>query len=252
MHYKLTLCYDGTAYCGWQVQPNAPTVCSTLQDAVEAVYKTRYDIKGCSRTDSGVHANGFVAALKTAESLPPDAVLRALNVHLPRDIAVTACEEAPENFHPRYDVVAKRYLYRIYDAPVRDPFREGRALHHPHRLDDAAMAKAAALFCGQHNFSAFCSAGGKIPEEERIRTIYRCSVTRAGDDITLSVTGDGFLYNMVRIMAGTMTEIGEGRRSAQEITKIIASRDRARAGITAPPEGLYLDAVFYDEKEAGL
>lgn len=252
MHYRLTLCYRGTNYHGWQVQPNAVSVCSTLQDAIEAVFGTRYGVTGCSRTDSGVHACGFVVLLSAKENIPCDALVRALNVNLPRDIAVTDCTEAAEDFHPRYSAVAKRYHYVMYDAPVRDPFREGCALHLPTPVDAAAMHEAAQHFCGTHNFSAFCAAGGKIPPEERIRTIHECSVTRAGDTVTLSVTGDGFLYNMVRIMAGTLLEVGRGKRSADSIAEVIASEDRSRAGVTAPPHGLYLMQVYYDKKEAAL
>lgn len=250
MNYKLTLAFCGTRYHGWQVQQNAVTVCEVLQDAVEAVFGVRYDVKGCSRTDSGVHANGFVASLHTERNITATALCRALNVNLPTDIAVVRCEEAAESFHPRYDALQKRYLYRMYDTPIRSPFRQDRMWHITTPLQEGRMAAAAAYFLGEHNFSAFCASGGKIPEEERIRTITDSTVTREGEVVTLSITGDGFLYNMVRIIAGTLVEVSRGKITPEELPGIIASRDRSRAGCTAPPCGLYLDAVFYEKKEA--
>ena len=211
MRYKLTLRWRGTDYCGWQVQPGVATVCGTVQDAVERLFGRRGELTGCSRTDSGVHAAGFVAAFGCAGCcIPPEALLRALNVNLPRDIAVTACEAVGEDFHPRYDAAAKRYRYRWYQSETRDPFREGLAVQLPRPVDAEAMDRAAKRLLGTHNFSAFCASGGKIPPEERVRTLTECAVTPIGDEIHLTVTGDGFLYNMVRIIAGTLLEIGQG------------------------------------------
>lgn len=253
MRYLLTLRWLGTAYCGWQVQPNKPTVCGTVQDAVEKLFGKRGELTGCSRTDSGVHAVGFAAALRCEGChLEPGALQRALNVNLPRDIAVTGCRIVEEDFHPRYDAAAKRYRYRWYESETRDPFREGLAVQLPRPVETAAMNEAAARLLGTHNFSAFCAAGGKIPPEERVRTLTECAVTQTGDEVHLTVTGDGFLYHMVRIMAGTLWEIGEGRRSYEEITAILQSESREKAGKTAPACGLYLERVFYDKKEAGL
>lgn len=252
MRYRLTLCWQGTAYCGWQVQPGVATVCGTVQDAVEAVLGERGSLTGCSRTDSGVHALGFVAALRCGCRIEPAALQRALNANLPRDIAVIGCEEAPEEFHPRYDAAAKRYRYRMYQSAVRDPFREGLALQLPRPVDTAAMNEAAGMLLGTHNFSAFCAAGGKIPPEERVRTLTECRVTQTGDEIHLTVTGDGFLYHMVRILAGTLLEIGQGRRPTAAMREILTGGDRSRAGRTAPACGLYLERVFYEKKEAGL
>lgn len=253
MRYLLTLRWLGTAYCGWQVQPNKPTVCGTVQDAVEKLFGKRGELTGCSRTDSGVHAVGFAAALRCEGChLEPGALQRALNVNLPRDIAVTGCRIVEEDFHPRYAAAAKRYRYRWYQSETRDPFREGLAVQLPRPVETAAMNEAAARLLGTHNFSAFCAAGGKIPPEERVRTLTECAVTQTGDEVHLTVTGDGFLYHMVRIMAGTLWEIGEGRRSYEEITAILQSESREKAGKTAPACGLYLERVFYDKKEAGL
>lgn len=253
MRYLLTLRWLGTAYCGWQVQPNKPTICGTVQDAVEKLFGKRGELTGCSRTDSGVHAVGFAAALRCEGChLEPGVLQRALNVNLPRDIAVTGCRIVEEDFHPRYDAAAKRYRYRWYESETRDPFREGLAVQLPRPVETAAMNEAAARLLGTHNFSAFCAAGGKIPPEERVRTLTECAVTQTGDEVHLTVTGDGFLYHMVRIMAGTLWEIGEGRRSYEEITAILQSESREKAGKTAPACGLYLERVFYDKKEAGL
>lgn len=247
MNYRLTLAFCGTSYHGWQVQQNARTVSGTVQDAAEAVLGRRYDLTGCSRTDSGVHASGFVAVLRTDKSLAPSSLQKALNVKLPPDISVLDCREAPPDFHPRYGALAKRYLYLYYDSPARNPFYRDRMWHSPQPLEETRMDRAARLFLGRHNFSAFCAAGGKIPEEERFRTLYDCSVRREGEKVLLSVTGDGFLYHMVRIMAGTLLEVSRGKIALEDIGEIIASRDRSRAGLTAPSCGLYLDHVFYEE-----
>lgn len=164
MRYKLTLRWLGTHYCGWQVQPNAPTICGAVQAAVERLFGERGELTGCSRTDSGVHAVGFVAALKCEGCrIPPEALLRALNVNLPRDIAVTACEEVGEDFHPRYDAAAKRYRYRWYQSAVRDPFREGLAVQLPRPVDTAAMNEAAGRLLGTHNFRRFALRAEKSP-----------------------------------------------------------------------------------------
>ena len=231
MRYKLTLRWLGTHYCGWQVQPNAPTICGAVQDAVERLFGERGELTGCSRTDSGVHAVGFVAALKCEGCrIPPEALQRALNVNLPKEIAVTGCCAVEEDFHPR----------------------EGVAVQLPRPVDAEAMDRAAKRLLGTHNFSAFCASGGKIPPEERVRTLTECAVTQTGDEIHLTVTGDGFLYHMVRIMAGTLLEIGQGKYPPGEITAILRSEDRERAGKTAPACGLYLERVFYEQKEAEL
>ena len=165
---------------------------------------------------------------------------------------MTACEAVGEDFHPRYDAAAKRYRYRWYQSKTRDPFREGLAVQLPRPVDAEAMDRAAKRLLGTHNFSAFCASGGKIPPEERVRTLTECAVTPIGDEIHLTVTGDGFLYNMVRIIAGTLLEIGQGRRSPEEMEAILRGERREDAGKTAPACGLYLEQVFYDKKEAGL
>lgn len=240
---KLTIAYKGTAYHGFQFQKNAVSVAEVFQDAVERIFGVRYDIKGCSRTDAGVHANRFVLALYCEGDMDCRKLVRGLNANLPADIAVLDCCEMPEGFHPRYDTVGKRYLYRIWNGLQRNPFETDTALHHPRPLEVSLMNTAAAHFLGTHDFTSFCSAGGKV--EDRVRTITHCTVTRQGEMVTLSITGDGFLYNMVRIIAGTLLEVATGKLSADNIPDILAACDRSKAGYTAPAQGLFLDDVFY-------
>ena len=246
-HLLLTIRYRGTRYHGYQVQKNALSVAQVVQDAVEQVFGERLPIKGCSRTDAGVHANRFALTLRTQRGIPCGAVVRAMNVHLPQDIAVLDCREVPEDFHPRYSCTGKRYLYRIWNSPVRNPFLADLALHWPYPLDVAQMDAAARGFLGTHDFSAFCSAGSSV--EDRVRTITQASVARQGDLVTFSVTGDGFLYNMVRIMAGTLLQASREHLGAAQVAAIVESGDRAKAGVTAPAHGLCLDRVFYGEME---
>lgn len=245
-HLKLILRYRGTAYHGFQVQKNALSVAEVVQNAVQAVFKERLDIKGCSRTDTGVHANQYVITLRTKLRIPCDAVVRAMNANLPKDIAVCGCEEVPQDFHPRYSCKAKRYLYKIHNGPVRDPFLSDLALYQRFLLDAGQMDAAAKGFIGEYDFSAFCSAGSSV--KDTVRIIYDAQVERRGEQIVFSVTGNGFLYNMVRIMAGTLLEASGRKLGAQDIRKIILSGARENAGITAPAHGLYLDQVFYDDE----
>lgn len=247
----MTIAYRGTAYHGWQVQRNALAVCTVFQDALERVLGRRYDVKGCSRTDAGVHANGFVLAVRCPEDAPPaipcEALQKALNNVLPRDIAVLDCADAPDDFHPRYDCTAKRYLYKIWNSPVKNPFLEDLALQHRCVIDEGLADAAARQFVGRWDFTSLCAAGGSV--EDKVRTIYRCGVRREGRLVTLSVTGDGFLYNMVRILTGTVLEVCAGKLGTEEIPGILEAKDRSRAGPTLPPHGLYLDRVFYPGDE---
>lgn len=242
---KLTIAYRGTAYHGFQFQKNAISVAQVFQDAVEGIFGARYDIKGCSRTDAGVHANRFVLAIYCSDdrNIPCYRLVRALNANLPPDIAVLDCCDMQEGFHPRYDATGKRYLYRIWNAPQRSPFVADTALHHPSPLDLALMNGAAAALLGTHDFTSFCAAGGKVTD--RVRTITHCAVTREGELVTLAITGDGFLYNMVRIIVGTLLEVSAGKRSPHDIPAILSACDRSKAGFTAPAHGLFLDEVYY-------
>ncbi len=240
----LTIRFLGTAYHGWQIQKNAVTVQEKLQDALKAVLGTQPEIKGCSRTDTGVHASKFCVSVKTESSIPCDRLPAALNVNLPRDIGVLSCIEVSSDFHARYDAKGKRYVYKILNTPLRDPFYDGLALHYTRPLDEALLDDACRAYIGTHDFAAFCSSGSDV--EDTVRTVTDACVRRDGDIVTFTVSADGFLYNMVRIMAGTLLAVAENKINAEDISGIIASCDRSLAGITAPPHGLYLDEVFYD------
>lgn len=240
----LTVRYDGTAYHGWQVQHNAVTVQQVLQDAIERITGVRSGLTGCSRTDAGVHARMFCCATDNATPLRGEKLCAALNAVLPRDIAVYDVKEVSDDFHPRYDAKGKRYEYWIYNGRQRDPFYEGRAVHVNRPLDERALDAAAKGFIGTHDFAAFCAAGSSV--ESTVRTVRAASVRREGELVIFSVEADGFLYNMVRIMAGTLLDIAAGKLQATEVPAIVASCDRARAGMTAPAHGLYLHTVFYE------
>lgn len=239
----LTLRYDGTAYHGWQVQPNGITVQESLQDAIEAVTGVRAGVIGCSRTDAGVHADMFCCTFDTASSLDGDKLASALNFHLPRDIAVYAAREVAADFHPRYHAAGKRYVYRIWNGRQRHPVYDRYALHRNQPLDADRLNRVAADFVGTHDFAAFCGAGSAV--EDTVRTVTRCTVERQGDLVLFTVEGNGFLYNMVRIMVGTLLEIAAGRLAPDSIPAILHSGDRGQAGPTAPAHGLCLMQVFY-------
>ena len=241
------IAYRGTAYHGYQVQKNARSVAETLQDAVEAVFKKREGIVGCSRTDTGVHANQYFFHMETVTGIPEKAAVIAMNNSLPSDIAVLSCREVPADFHARYSVRYKEYLYKIWDAPVRNPFLDGLAYHNRRRLDEELLHRCAQEFLGEHDFIGFCSAGGK--KHDTIRRMVRASVTRQGDLVEFRIMGDGFLYNMVRIMVGTLLLADLGRLKEGDVGQIVASKDRNRAGITAAASGLYLNRVLYHEPD---
>lgn len=243
----LTLRYDGSRYHGWQVQKNGITVQETLQDAVERLTGIRSGLTGCSRTDAGVHAEMFCCAFDTASPLRGEKMVKALNAHLPRDIAVYGCREVEADFHPRYAALGKRYVYRIWNAPERNPFWEGRALHCRRPLDAAFLNEQAAAYVGTHDFASHQAAGSTV--EETIRTVRRAEVERRGEMVLFTVEADGFLYNMVRIMVGTLLRLQAGSLEAGSIPAILESGSRERAGATAPACGLYLDHVFYPHEK---
>lgn len=246
-NYLLTLAYDGTNYCGFQVQPNGRSVAQTFQDGLEAVLHSRPDIKGCSRTDAGVHALGFALNFHAETRIPPEKLPLAINQHLPPDIRVLCARVVPEEFHARYAAHTKTYLYRIHNHPIDSPFDEKYYTRVPRRLDVDAMQRAAEQFVGKHDFLALCAAGSSAAAHgDTVRTITDCHVTRKGDEVDIEVTADGYLYNMVRILAGTLCEVGAGRMQPDAIPGILASRDRSQAGPTLPAKGLFLEKVDYD------
>ncbi len=240
----LTLRYDGTAYHGWQVQPNGVTVQQTLQDAIQAVTGVRAGVTGCSRTDAGVHADMFCCTFDTESALRGDKLCSALNFHLPRDVSVYEASEVAEEFHPRYHAAGKRYVYRIWNGPQRHPIYDRYAIWVKKPLDVEGLNRMAQDYVGTHDFAAFCGAGSDVQGTTQ-RTIHACSVTRQGDLVLFTVEGDGFLYNMVRIMVGTLLEMAAGRMPAESIPAILESGDRTKAGPTAPAQGLCLERVFY-------
>ena len=243
MKYLLTVAYDGANYHGFQKQNNGISVQQVLTEAANGLFG-ECRITGCSRTDSGVHAIGFKATLECAKtSIPADKVAIAMNCRLPDDVSVLDSVEVDEDFHPRYSVKSKEYRYVIHNNPVRDPFLRGRAYHYPRKLDTDRMNKAASCLVGEHDFSSFMASGSKI--EDTVRKIEFCNVVRDGDTVTVCICGNGFLYNMVRIIVGTLIEISEGRCEPEKMKEIIDGADRRLAGPTAPPEGLYLYKVDY-------
>ena len=242
--YILKIAYMGTRYCGWQVQPDAPTVQETLQNAVEKVFGTKVRLTGCSRTDSGVHAKGFVALVcGELPRIPCDALPMAINNSLPEDIAVVAAMDAPEGFHPRYGALGKEYIYRIHNSRIRNPFLESTAWQFTRRIDEAKAQKLCDKIVGKKDFAAFMASGSKIADT--VREVKYCKISREGDEILLTIAADGFLYNMVRIIAGTVAEKASGTE-LPDMEEIIDSKDRSKSGTTAPAKGLTLNRVFYD------
>ncbi len=259
---KLTLAYDGTAYAGWQVQPGQPTIQEALEAAILKVTGESVRAVASGRTDAGVHALGQVVSFSTGASLPGDVFRKALNANLPRDIAVLDAAEASDGFHAIRDAVRKRYRYLLYDGALRDVFSPRFAWHYPYgRLDAAAMQRAAEPLLGRHDFRSFQTSGAE--RKTTVRNVLDLTVRRgqAGENaspmtpsglsgesspwITLEVEADGFLYNMVRAIVGTLTEVGRGARPEHWPADVLAACNRRRAGPTAPPQGLFLVSVTY-------
>ena len=248
----LHLSFLGTAYCGYQIQPNGVTVQQKLNEATKALFGFDCDIVGCSRTDSGVHANHFCATVTQKgkpylpTTIPTERIPLAIAQFLPDDISVFRAESVDESFHPRYDVKYKEYVYRIWNRAEKDPFVAGRSWHYPKPISDKAlndMSLAAKSFCGKHDFSSYMAADSKI--KDTVRTIYEAEITKNGHMIEFRVCADGFLYNMVRILTGTLISVAEGKLAPEDIEKVTASCDRKNAGITVPPQGLFLNKVVY-------
>lgn len=239
----LTISYDGSNYHGWQIQNNAITVQEVFQKAVEKVFCKKLDIKGCSRTDSGVHANMYCLSLKTDMNISNESVIRALNTYLPKDIAVNSCEEMDDEFHARYNVETKEYIYKLYNGNIRNPFLEKYAFQYRYPIDAEYLNKEAKAFVGTFDYSGFCSAHSGV--EDTVRTVKDFQVWREDDMVYFKVEADGFLYNMVRIMVGTLLFVSEGKIKEGELKDVILSKNRKRAGKTAPAQGLYLNKVNY-------
>ena len=254
MKILLYLSYDGKDFCGYQAQTNGRTIQQTLNTATRELFGYPCDITGCSRTDSGVHARMFCATVTAkgrpdlTTTIPADRIPRAMNIHLPDTVAVWKAMWVPDTFHPRYDVSSKAYEYRILNAMHRDPFEAGRSWHVPTPIDDAAleaMQTAAAAFVGKRDFSACMAAGSSV--EDRVRAVSEAHVRREGDAVIFYVRADGFLYHMVRIMTGTLVDVAQGKIDPHSIGERLLSLDRHQMGRTAPPEGLYLHSVYYQD-----
>ena len=253
MTYLLWISYKGTNYAGFQVQPNAPTVCAVLQDAMQAALGQRPDVKGCSRTDAGVHARRFALSFCYTGKVPMEKFVPALNAHLPPDIRVLAVQPVADDFHARYAAHAKTYHYYILNARVDDPFTFDTCYRVAAPLDLAAMQAAAQQFVGTHDFAALCASGSSAAAHgDTARTITECNVVQNGNHFVISVTADGYLYNMVRILAGTLVEAGLHKRAPESIPALLASRDRRQAGQTLPAKGLFLEKVEYPGLTGGL
>ena len=253
MTYLLWITYKGTHYAGFQVQPNAPTVCAVLQDAMQAALGQRPDVKGCSRTDAGVHARRFALSFCYTGKVPMEKFVPALNAHLPPDIRALAVQPVADDFHARYAAHAKTYHYYILNARVDDPFTFDTCYRVAAPLDLAAMQAAAQQFVGTHDFAALCASGSSAAAHgDTTRTITECNVVQSGNHFVISVTADGYLYNMVRILAGTLVEAGLHKRAPENIPALLASRDRRQAGQTLPAKGLFLEKVEYPGLTGGL
>lgn len=246
MKILLTVAYDGTNYSGWQKQkdPSVRTVEGTVTEALRQLFRMpELECIGASRTDAGVHALGQRAMLEVETTIPVERIPLAIRSYLPEDIVVTKAEEVGEAFHPRYDCVKKTYEYRFWNAPTKNPKERLYSMYVAKPLELQKMQEAAKAVIGTHDFAAFCAAGAQV--SSTVRTIFDCQVERQGDCVRILVTGDGFLYNMVRILAGTLLAVGQGRLAPEEVANILESRDRRKAGQTAEPQGLTLQEIFY-------
>lgn len=243
-NYRLTLCYDGTRYNGWQKQGNTP---NTIQEKLETLLSRMLDqpieAAGSGRTDAGVHAAGQVVSFRAETDRSPEELLRELRQYLPEDIGAVGLELAPPRFHARLNCTGKTYLYRVWNSDAPCVFQRRYVYVYPQALDLSAMEQAAALLCGTHDFQAFC---GRRMKKSTVRTVRSIDIARVGEEVRLRFSGDGFLYHMVRVMTGTLLEVGDGRRSPESIPDVLASRDRVQAGFLAPARGLILEDVTYE------
>ncbi len=243
MNIRLDLQYDGTNYHGWQIQPRDISVQSVLMRAIAEVTAQRVNIIGCGRTDARVHALHYVCNFNIETTVPAERLPYALNAHLPDDITVKAASVVPDDFQANRSAVKKTYLYRILNTEMPDAFLRNYAWHYKYPLDLEKMKIGAEAFLGEHDFAGFASAG--YSAKTTVRTIYSLDLSADGGMIEMEICGNGFLYNMVRIIAGTLAHMGAGKIDYRCADEIIASADRSKAGITAPPQGLFLKEVFY-------
>lgn len=240
---KLVVAYDGTKYCGWQVQPNAVTVAGVINKALSELLGEEITIMGASRTDAGVHAMGNVAVFDTNNRIPGNKVSYALNQRLPEDIRIQHSEEVAPEFHPRFCSCRKTYCYRILNSPFPNPCKRLYEYFVHRKIDVEAMQEAAQYLVGTHDFKSFCSANTQV--KDTVRTIYSLDVHRMGDEVIITVNGNGFLYNMVRIIAGTLLQVGTGLKKPEDVKVMLEGLDRTLSGPTAPALGLMLMKIDY-------
>lgn len=244
--YKCIIAYDGTAFAGYQVQPEKRTIQSELESALGKMHKgQKVKVIASGRTDAGVHAKGQVIHFDSSLEFPVENWQKALNALLPSDIVVLDVKQVSNSFHARFNPIGKEYRYVITRSPLRDPFKRNYAYYYPYLLDFEAMREAISCLVGTHDFTSFCATNTNVVD--KVRTIYTIELNEDGDLLTFRFVGTGFLYNMVRILVGTLLEVGSGKRKACDMLEIVAKQDRQFAGKTAPGHGLYLWEVFYSE-----
>lgn len=242
---RLTVAYDGTNYHGWQVQPGVVTIESELNHHLSELLQEEIQVIGASRTDSGVHALGNVAVFDTSARMPAEKISYALNQRLPEDIRIQKSEEVEPDWHPRHCESKKTYEYRIYRSEFPMPVKRLYSLFTYHKLDVEKMKEAAKYLEGEHDFKSFCQIGAQV--ESTVRTIYQADVVEEGTDVVVRICGNGFLYNMVRIIVGTLLEVGQGKRKPEEMQQILDACNREAAGPTAPAHGLMLMKYEFSE-----
>jgi len=240
---KLVIQYDGTEYSGWQKQQNAKSIQESIEDAIFRVTGEKVNLIGAGRTDKGVHAQGQVANFTTASKIPGDKFKYAINSNLPEDIRIIESEVVDDSFHSRYDATGKKYTYTIFNGEIVNPLYRRYSYHVPYELNFEDMNKAAKHFLGTHDFSAFMASNSSV--KSTVRTLYDVNLEKDRDLIFISIKGNGFLYNMVRIIVGTLVEVGMRKLDPSSILEIIESKDRKKAGHTAPAKGLCLEKVYY-------
>lgn len=240
---KLTIAYDGTNYCGWQIQPNGITVEEVINKALQKLTGEPILVIGASRTDSGVHAMGNVAVFDTETSIPPERIAMALNLRLPEDIVIVKSEEVALDFHPRYCDCSKTYEYHIINTRIPIPTKRLTNYFVSYNLNLDHMRQAASYLVGEHDFVSFCNVRTDV--ENTVRTITELDIIENGNEITIRITGNGFLYNMVRIIVGTLIRVGRGFYTPEKVKEILEAKDRKAAGVTAPAHGLMLMEINY-------
>lgn len=244
---KVEICYKGSRYHGYQYQINALSIQELLEKAASKILQENVRINGCSRTDTGVHANSYFFNVLTDSKIQCEGFVKGMNTMLPNDIAVLYCTDENEDFHARFSSVGKHYIYKIWNGKVRNPFYENAALMYPYKLADDKLREAAGIFEGTHDFTSFCAAASDVLD--KTRTVYKINVNRNGNLVEIDFFGDGFLHNMVRIIVGTMLFYNEGKFTLEDLKSMLKVPDRTKAGKTASADGLYLNKVYYNKEE---